>query len=242
MHARPLVGSLVAAVLLVGCGPSVPTIQLEAQPSVSPSASPSPTTSPTPPETTTSETPSPTPTETTPRPATDTARARFVAAYQPDGASHMQHVATDLDGDGTEELLFAYVRGGQVAHVDVAWWTGTEYEVRFAADGGTATRIGGLRADDLNDDGLVEVVTMQAGPDARSSLSVWRVGGNQQVAGLPAAGGCADGSNTYGVTGAELDDRDADGAEEIYATCADGSVDRYAWEAGAYRHAPELVP
>lgn len=234
---------LAAAVLLAGCAPAVPTIQLEAQPSptTAVSASPSDSPSPTPTEATTSVSPSPTPTETGPRPATDTDRARFVAAYQPEGASALQHVATDLDGDGTGELLFAYVRGGQVAHVDVAWWDGTAYEVVFADDGGEGSRIDRLRADDVNGDGAVEIVTAQSGPDARASVSIWRVTGPGEVVPLPASGGCHGGSHVYGATGAELDDRDADGAEEVYATCPDGSIDRYRWEVDTYRHAPQLV-
>lgn len=242
MHLRHLAAWLAAAALLAGCGTSVPTIRLEAEPSPTGAASPpavSP--SPTPSETTDAGTETPSPTETGPREATDTDRARFVADHQPEGASNLQHVATDLDGDGTAELLFAYVRGGQFAHVDVAWWTGTTYELTFADDGGNATRIDGLRADDVNADGLTEIVTSQSGPDEQASLSIWQVAGPRQVARLAAGGGCHDRSHTYGVTGAVLEDRDADGAAEVYATCPDGSTDRYRWESGVYRHAPQLV-
>ena len=243
MHLRHLAAWLAAAALLAGCGASVPTIRLEAQPSPtgsgSPTVSPSPT--PTPSATTDPGTESPSPTPTGPRPATDTDRARFVAAHQPDSASNLQHVATDLDGDGTAELLFAYVWGGQRARVDVAWWTGTAYEIVFADDGGDATHIDRLRADDVNADGVTEIVTSQSGPDGQASLSIWQVVGPQQVVPLAAAGGCHGGSNTYGVTGASLEDRDADGADEVYATCPDGSTDRYRWEAGSYRHAPQLL-
>ncbi len=238
MHPRHLAGWLLAALLLGACGPDVPVVRVEAQPS--------PTTSPTEVEVTpspspTSTSPSPTASETTPRPATDTDRARFVAAYAPESASHLQHVATDLDGDGTEDLLFAYVRGDRMAHVDVAWWNGTGYEIGFADDGGDATRIDRLRVEDVNDDGRTEVVTSQSGADGAGSVSVWQVTGAQQLGRLPAAGGCAGGSHTYGVTGATLEDRDADGVDEIYATCPDGTTARYRWETGAYRHAPQLV-
>ena len=244
MHLRHLAAALAAGVLLAGCGSSVPTVRLEAQPSPTGSASPttmmmspSPTASASPDPA--SETPSPT--ETGPRQATDTDRARFVAEYQPEGASNLQHVADDLDGDGTAELLFAYVRGGQVAHVDVAWWTGNAYEVVFADDGGEATRIDRLSVDDVNADGATELVTSQSGPDGQGSLSIWQVAGPKQVVPLAARGGCHAQSHTYGVTGASLEDRDADGADEVYATCPDGSIDRYRWEAGSYRHAPQLV-
>ena len=137
--------------------------------------------------------------------------------------------------------MFAYVRGGRVAHVDVAWWDGTAYGIGFADDGGEGSRIDRLRAEDVNGDGRTEVVTFQSGPDGQASVSVWQVTGPGQLARLPAAGGCAAGSHTYGVTGATFDDRDADGVDEIYASCADGSTARYRWGAGAYRDAPQLV-
>ncbi len=78
---------------------------------------------------------------------------------------------------------------------------------------------------------------------------MWAVGGREEVVELTAVGGCHDGSHTYGTVGATLEDRDADGAQEIYATCddsplpvSDWSTDRYVWSGGAYRHAPEIVP
>lgn len=242
MRARLAVAALVGASLLAGCGGDVPVVHLEAQPSpTAPVDTPSvePTVTPT---VDASPTATPTPTEATPRPATDTDRARFVAAYEPESATGLQHVATDVDGDGTEELLFAYVRGGRTAHIDIAWWTGMAYEVQFSDDGGPATAIDRLRADDLNADGLTEIVTGQSAADDQASVSLWQVRGPGEVVRLRAAGGCHAGSHTYGTTGVTFDDRDADGAEEIYATCPDGTVDRYRWEVGAYRHAPELVP
>lgn len=232
---------LLGAVLLAACGDGVPVVELEAQPSPTTSSpSPSDTPSPTP---TVEDTPteSPSPTETEPRDPTNTDRARFVAAYEPDSASSLQHVATDVDGDGSEEIVFAYVRDGRLAHVDVAWWNGTSYEIEFAADGGRGTAVDRLRVADVNADGLTELVTEQSAPDT-ASVSLWRVTGAGQASPLVAAGGCHDGSNTYGVTGATLEDRDADGADEVYASCPDGSTARYRWEAGQYREAPTLLP
>lgn len=242
--ARVLRGAALAlvAALLVGCTARVPVVEVEAQPSPepvpttpSPTATPSPTVGPSP-------TDSPSPTEEPSRPATNTDRARFVASYQPDRATSLQHVATDLDGDGTQELLFAYVRSGRVAQVDIAWWNGTAYEVLFGDAGGAATSIDRLRATDLNADGLTEVITGQSGDDGQASVSIWQVQGVGEVVRLPAAGGCYAGSHTYGVRGVTFEDRDADDAEEIYTTCRDGSQVRYRWEVGAYRHAPQLVP
>lgn len=248
MTGGPRVATALVALGLAGaltaCGSQVPTVQVEARPSPSPTpseTSPSPSESPSPTETSPfpSET-SPSPTETESRVPSDTDRARFVAGYQPSNASGLQHVATDLDGDGVKEVLFAYVRGGQVSHVDIAWWTGTTYEIVVDEDGGPASRIASLRAADVNRDGRTEIVVAQTG-ESGASVTLWQVVGARQVVGLPAAGGCHDGSNTYGHDGVSFEDRDADGIDEIHATCPDGGTHRYRWETGAYRHAPALI-
>lgn len=242
------VAGLVLAAVLAGCGSGIDVVQIEAEPSSEPTTDvPSPTSTPTPSPTPTTTEPSPS--EEGPRPPTSTDRARFVSEFQPSDARLLEHVATDLDGDGVDEIVFTYVRGEQVSHVEVAWWTGTAYQIAFAADGGAGAMIDRVRTSDVNADGYTEIVIFQSGDASRASLTIWRVTGPGEVSGLAARGGCHDGSNTYGVMGAELDDRDADGADEIYATCDDSplpvgewSTDRYLWEAGAYRHVPPLVP
>lgn len=210
-------------------------------------ASPSPGPSPSPTETSTEASPSPTPTGTaSPRPATDTDRARFVQSYRPEGASDLEHAAVDLDADGTDELVFAYVGPGDTARVDVAWWDGSQYQVEERTEGGPATTIDRLRVSDVNADGVTEVVTFQSSGSG-ASLSLWQVTEGRGLRGLRARGGCADGLHTYGVVGAELEDRDGDGAAEIRATC-DGSplpvaawpTHTYVWADGAYRHRGEL--
>ncbi len=249
MRATPLAGLALAAVLS-GCASGTDVVQIEAEPSSpattdTPSPTPTPTPSPTPSPTPTTE---PSPTEEGPRPPTSTDRARFVSEFEPANASRLEHVATDLDGDAVEEILFTYVRGEQVSHLEVAWWNGTAYEIGFAADGGAGTRIDRVRTSDVNADGHTEIVIFQSGEASNASLSIWQVTGPGQVTGLAAMGGCHDGSITYGAIGASLEDRDADGADEIYATCHESplpaeewSTDRYRWEAGAYRHVPRLV-
>lgn len=248
---RPLAG-LVLVAALAGCGSGTEVVQIEAQPSPGPTTeTPSPTVDPTP-TTTPSPTPTtddPSPTEAASRPPTATDRARFVSEFEPSDARGLEHVSTDLDGDGTDEIVFTYVRAEQVSHLEVAWWDGTAYEIAFSADGGAGTTIDRLRTSDVNADGRIEVVLFQSGDASRSSLTIWQVTEPGEVVGLTAMGGCHDGSNTYGVVGASLEDRDADGADEIYATCDDSplpvnewSTDRYQWEAGAYRHVPRLVP
>lgn len=246
MHRHAVVG-LVLVTLLASCGMDAEVVEIEARPSDVvttdvPSSTPTPTASPTPTATT------PSPTEEASGPPTATDRARFVEEFEPVDASGVEHVATDLDDDGVEELVFTYVRADQVAHLEVAWWDGSAYAIAFGADGGPATGIDRIRTSDINADGRVEIVVFHSGEDPRSALSLWQVVAPGQVEGLPAVGGCHDGSITYGAAGATLDDRDADGADEIYATCddaplpaSDWSTDRYRWEGDAYHHEPALV-
>lgn len=250
MRRHLLISVLVAAVLVTACGEEAAVPELTAEPVVPPTA-PAPT-EPSPTETDGSPSPteeSPTPTESESRPPTDTDRARFVADFQPDGAEDLEHVAQDLDGDDEVEIVFAYVRSAeQVARVEVAWWDGTQYEVLASSDGGPASRIDRLRVRDVNGDGVTEIVTYQSAARSAASVTLWAVGGRGALTGLVADGGCNDGRFTYGIIGASLEDRDADGAEEIYASC-DGSplpesawtTDRYVWRDGAYRFEPDTI-
>lgn len=195
------------------------------------------TASPTP-----SATPSPLPSASPEaREATDTDRARFVDAYRPEGATDLEHVAVDLDADGTEELVFTYVSANDTTRVDVAWWDGTAYAIEYRAEGGPAQRVDRVRIADVNGDGVTEVATFQS-QGSGESMTLWQVSGERSLAALRARGGCYDGQNTYGRVGVELDDRDGDGRDEIRATCDDSPLpvaawhtEVYVWEDGAYR-------
>lgn len=180
---------------------------------------------------------------------TDTDRARFAADYRPQGASDLEHVQADLNGDGIDEVVFVYVRGGEgVGHVDIAAWdpeTG-EYGIVTGADGGVADRIDRVRIGDLNLDGVVEVALFQERGSSGRSVNLWAAREGRLVA-QPARGGCHDGSTSFGVIGVSLEDRDGDGAVEIRATCDDSplpasawSSDTYVWQDNAWRHDPEL--
>lgn len=244
--------ALVTAVALTACGDDGdPAVEegletLEATPLEEESETVEPTDNPTPfrPTETPSPTASPTPSESL-REATDTDRAKFVADYRPQNASDLEHVAVDVNGDGSDELVFAYVSNNS-SRVDLAYWTGTSYEITYRAEGGPAARIDRLRVADVNADGRKEVATFQSNGGG-SSLTLWQVVGEQAMTGLRAQGGCNDGLNTYGVVGAELEDRDGDGAAEVYATCDDSplpvaawSTHGYVWENGAYRYDESL--
>lgn len=180
----------------------------------------------------------------------DADRGRFVATYRPDGSRDLEHVATDVDNDAVEEIVFAYIDVDERSvRVAVAWWDGFEtYAIEAEAVGTTADRIERLRVADANADGLVEIITFESGEGDAASLTVWQVTGRAMVRPARAIGGCHAGSATYGAVGATMNDRDGDGSDEIYATCDDTplprsawSTDRYVWRQGAYRYAPSVV-
>lgn len=244
MAARAVTAILV--VLLTACSPSVPTVDIQAEPlGDQPTSTEAPTDDATD-DPTDEPTDDPTETETAgPRQPTATDRARFVAAFDPPDATGLEHVSVDVDGDGIQELVFAWTHQQRVTRVAIAWWNGsTAYEVAFEADGGEGNSLDTLWVRDVTRDGLTEVVTFQSGPQAQAaSATVWQVTGTRQVVALRAVGGCHAGSHTYGAVGVEFTTRG--GASEIEATCDDSplprhlwSTDRYRWEDGAYRHQP----
>ena len=241
------------AVLPAACGGGEPgpgqasPSDLVASP-LPPDGSPAPAPSVTPSATTPSAAPSPSPEpSSTPHPPSDTEQARFVAGYQPDNATDLEHVAIDLNGDGVDELVFTYARtDANVAHVDIAFWDGTAYHVDVGADGGPADRIDKVQLTDVNADGVTEVVLFESTSSGGGSLTMWQLRDHRLVP-LRGQGGCDDGTNTYGVIGAKLEDRNGDGSAEIYATCDESPLpvaawgtDRYVWQNGAYTYAPQV--
>lgn len=244
---------MVAAAVLAGCsgvteGPIV-TLTAEPVPGTSDFPSPSePLVDPSvPPSLHPSDMPSVTESERLP---TDADRGRFIATYRPPGASGLEHVATDVDGDVVEEIVFAFINtNDQTVNIAVAWWDGYDaYEVGAQVVGTNANRIERLRVADANADGLVEIITFESGEGDAASLTIWQVTGREMIRPARAIGGCFAGSATYGAVGATMNDRDGDGSDEIYATCDDSplprsawSTDRYVWRQGAYRHAPSVV-
>lgn len=207
--------------------PVVPTVS-PVEPGPSPTISPGPTASPSP---------------EGPREPTDADRARFVADYRPSGASDLRNLAVDLDGDDQRELVFAYVVDAENrSQVDVADWTGTEYRITEQAPGGPADELADLEIRDINADGTIEVAVFQTSGASGNSATLWASSGDGTIAPLTAHGDCFDGRNTYGDTGVFIEDRDGDGAGEIYATCQDPDLPAplwpqvvYVWEDGAYR-------
>ena len=247
MRTRPRSLAALLAVLAIaaGCGgepEAAPTVtQLTAQPLEEPVREPEPTVPTSSPDPSPSPTPTPSPSASpSPSGPSEAEKARYAAAYAPEGSQGVEHVAIDLDADGIEELLFTYVRERR-SRVDVAAWDGAEYRVVADATGGAAQRIERVRVGDVNADGRTEIVTFEA-DETGASLTAFAAVGADSIVGLRAVGGCYDGSATYGVVGAELRDTDGDGIPEIVARCDDSplpvsawSEETYRWEDGAYR-------
>ena len=210
-----------------------PTDSASAEPSASASASPTQT------EPAASETAE---ADDAPREPTDADAAEFSETYRPQGAQAVQSVTADIDDDGRPEVVFASIHS-DASRVDIARWDGREYQVVYTGEGGGAERIDGFRVADFTGDGPREIVIEQSLGAQGSSLSVWGWNG-QAFAPQRAGGGCWDGSHTFGVTGASIEEG------RITATC-DGSPlptaawpsDVYLWDAGrggwVYDHTEE---
>lgn len=196
---------------------------LEAPPPPPPTVSPSPAS------------PSPSPTDLSPRGPTDTDRARFVAAYRPGGTSQHRSVASDIDGDGQKEIVFAFIVDGERrSQVEVADWTGTRYAITAAEPGGPADDLSDFRVAELNGEGGPEIAVFQTVGASGSSVSLWTGASGGSLVPLKAIGDCFNGSNTYGDTGAEIDDRDGDGRAEVRAVCADRDLPAPLWPTVVY--------
>lgn len=234
--------------------PEPPIAASPLTPTPSPTASPSPAATPTP-EGTATPTSAPTPAQTTApeqttpeatptateREPTDADAAAFTAAFEPPGAGAVESVTVDATGDGRNEVVVTSITQ-DVVRVDVATWSGSAYEVTFSDQGGQADEIERFAVRDVNGDDVREIVTVQAFGDDGQSLSLWGWDG-EAFARQEGRGGCWDGSHTYGIVGAEVDDG------QVRASCDDSplpqaawSTDVYTWEDGAWTHTDTELP
>jgi hypothetical protein len=225
--AAVVVVAVVAALLLVLANRDDPVVAPTPTPVTPGTTAPEATPTVTPTETPTEgETATPTPEPTGPREPTDADAAAFASGYRPSGATEVESLTIDITGDGRPEIVFAAVTGSSV-RMDVAEWTGTEYAITFTGLGGAAERLDELRVRDFTADGIREIVTLQSVGGEGASLSVWGWDGQGFVA-QEADGGCWDGSNTFGIIGADIGDR------EIRATCDGSPLPTAAWPTDVY--------
>ena len=163
---------------------------------------------------------------------TDGDAAAFVESLTAGEVDSSDVVLADLDADGRNEVVVAGLLGGR-SRIDVARWNGTTYVLADSGEGGSAEAIESIRVADVNDTpDSAEIMVRQTSGGQGESISLWSLVDGEVVP-LRAAGGCWDGSHTYGIVGAEISDG------RITATC-DGSPDPIvAWPSDVYEWAPE---
>lgn len=240
-----LTAALASVILWGGCAPAndeaePEVIAVTATPvseEVEEEPTPEPTPEPSPDEDDAEETPTP-----EERDPTDSDRARFIAGYDPGGVSGSRQIAADIDGDGTLEIVFAFVVDAeQRSRVDVAAWSGAEYRIVTRELGGSAERLEELRISDINGDDRVEIVVIQSVGGSRSA-TLWASLPGGELDPLRGVGDCFDGSHTYGDTDVTVADRTGDGRAEVRAVCEDPDRPQplwpevvYEWDDSAYR-------
>jgi len=104
---------------------------------------------------------------------------------------------------------------------------GEGYEVVYNDEAANADRLDSLVARDLNGELGAEIVLVHSLGEFGNSLTVWGARGDSYRP-QPARGGCWDGSNTYGITGAVIEDG------SITATCDGSLLPRAAWPSDVY--------
>lgn len=203
--------AVITVVVLLGGPDEDPVAQGSDEPTIAPTqtqtATPEPTETPSPTQAPTSE-PSPTPSEPseTPSPTepaerepTNADAEQFASANQPAD----QVTTGDVTGDGVDEVVVARVRNHS-AQIVVGSWDGRAYVRTFTDSGGSASKLEALEITDYNGEPGGEIVTTQAVGEAGRSISVWGRA-RDEVQRQEANGGCWDGSHTYGVDGATIE-------------------------------------
>jgi hypothetical protein len=214
-----------------------PTQSPTAAPTATATAEPTPSESQEPSEEPSEPSESPSPTEAPAREADQEDVDRFVAAKGP-----ADEVAVgDVTGDGIDEVVLARIRDHSTFIV-VGFWNGSAYGRAYKDQGGSGGRLESLQITDYNGVAGGEIVTEQASGEAGSSISVWGRDGDR-VTRQAAKGGCWDGSHTYGVEGASIEQG------EITATChtspLPGQVtprDVYEWRGTRWTYARTTTP
>jgi len=175
------------------------------------------------------------------------------ALLLPDTAEVLSQASGDLDGDGAAELVFlagfggaperlgydflelfvltSSASNGAVAGYEVAWHSGP-----LVGD-----RAESLQVQDINGDGRLEVLCVQAMGAAGQTLQVfaWFEDGYGL---LRPHGGHFDGQASFGENAVRLEDVDGDGVVEILAAYgpAPSQTDVYGWDGQAYTYLETL--
>jgi hypothetical protein len=161
----------------------------------------------------------------------------------PESAEPLHQASADLDGDGTPELVVLTGWGGGANQLGYDFLQ--VFVIASAGDGEVALawqseqlptdRAESLQVEDLNGDGLPEVLSVQAIGASGERLYVlsWQEG---DYGWLTPHGGYFDGQEAFGEKGARWADVDDDGLIEILAGYgpAASQTDVYGWDGAAY--------
>lgn len=165
------------------------------------------------------------------------------ALFLPESAEPVQRASADLNGDGTlEEIVLAGWGGAcncvgyEALQMFVLTTDGASaYDIAWQSTQLPSDRTESMEVQDVNGDGLPEVVSLQTMGANGESLYLlgWQ---NDGCGWLTPQGGHFDGQNAFGENGARVQDMDGDGIFEILASYgpAAAQTDVYAWDGEAY--------
>lgn len=154
-------------------------------------------------------------------------RGRVPALVVSDEPIDLRTVLADLDDDGTDERVSAYIlRNGVYVQVERAQSDGWRTVSRV--NGAVADDLVALRVEDLTGDGRPEVHTKQRVGRNGESVTLWSYA-DDRLRPMPASGGCWDGGNTFGIIGALVD------PGQVAAICDESPLPQQLWPTAVYR-------
>jgi hypothetical protein len=167
----------------------------------------------------------------------------------PESAEPLHWATADLDGDGAaEEIVLTGWGGGDgglgfdfLQLFVITSIGGGDYGVAWQSEQLPTERGEALEVRDVNGDGSLEVLSVQAmGASGETLYVLGRRAGDYGW--LRPEGGHFDRQDAFGEAGASVEDRDGDGLEEIVAWYgpAASRADVYAWDGQAYAYQETL--